>query len=124
MELSRCAWQTIKNLMQAAVGREDGQAAAVISLHMAGSLLKNFHPHAHSLVADGVLRTNGSFIRVPFLPTEALSELFRAKVLKMLVERADLEPQGREVLMSWDHQGGLQVWVGAPVYLPSIPSSQ
>ena len=43
-----------------------------------------WHPHIHSITADGLFRANGVFHVMPRVDTKPLAELFRAEILKML----------------------------------------
>ena len=44
-----------------------------------------FHPHLHILVSDGCFHKNGMFSVSPAIDAKALEQIFRHKVLKMLL---------------------------------------
>jgi len=46
-----------------------------------------FHPHLHVLASDGCFHDNGMFAVSPATDTKALEQLFRHKVLKMLLAK-------------------------------------
>jgi hypothetical protein len=46
-----------------------------------------FHPHLHILVSDGCFHKNGMFSVSPAIDAKALEQIFRHKVLKMLLTK-------------------------------------
>ena len=89
------------------------QPALILTLHTFGEYL-DFHPHVHALVADGLFTRDGVFHPLPELPLQPLAELFRAHVLKLLVDLKLLAPERVQVLLSWKHSG-FNVHAGDPV---------
>jgi hypothetical protein len=90
-----------------------------MTLHTFGEYL-DFHPHVHALVADGLfLRdpseappasglqppTRSTFHPLPETPLKPLEELFRAKVIHLLVQHKLLPPERVQILYSWKHSG-------------------
>ena len=97
-----------------AKGRLDSfHPAVILTLHTFGEYL-DFHPHLHALVADGLFTRDGAFHPLPDLPLKPLEELFRAHVLKLLVDLKLLPPERVQVLHSWKHSG-FNVHAGEPV---------
>jgi len=107
------AHQSLTEYLRAALGRPDAQPALILTLHTFGEYL-DFHPHLHALVADGLFTRDGVFHPLPDLPLKPLDELFRAKVLKFLVNLKLLPPERVQVLLSWKHSG-FNVHCGDPV---------
>ena len=94
-----------------------------MTLHTFGEYL-DFHPHVHALVADGLflprrsptapglpaapaaaLPPGATFHPLPETPLKPLEELFRAKVIHLLVEEKLLPAERVQVLYSWKHSG-------------------
>ena len=75
-----------------------------MTLHTFGEYL-DFHPHIHAVVADGLFARDGTFQVLPRGPIEPLAELFRAKVITLLVECKLLLLEGVQRLHSWKHSG-------------------
>ena len=73
-------------------------------MQTAGELL-GWHPHVHFLVADGGFLEDGSFRHLLWVDGEALERVWRAEVLRLLVERGKIGPEVVESLLSWRHSG-------------------
>jgi hypothetical protein len=93
-----------------------GLPGIIMTLHTFGEYL-DFHPHIHALVADGLflrgpLAPSGprspacpTFCPLSEAPLKPLEELFRAKVIHLLVEAELLAPERVQILYSWKHSG-------------------
>jgi hypothetical protein len=74
-------------------------------MQSAGSLL-DWHPHVHLWISWGLFRRAGSFIPVEGTPDpETLAQLFRHKVLRMLLEEGAIEERVVRNLLAWPHTG-------------------
>ena len=69
--------------LRTVLGLEDGILGSVMTIQTFGDYAK-WHPHIHSITADGLFRANGVFHVMPRVDTKPLAELFRAEILKML----------------------------------------
>jgi hypothetical protein len=78
--------------------------AIILTLHTFGEYL-DFHPHIHALVADGLFTRDGVFHPMPQLPIKPLEEIFRARVIQLLVELDLLKADRVKLLYSWKHSG-------------------
>jgi hypothetical protein len=81
-----------------------GVPGVVMTIHTFGEYL-DFHPHLHAIVADGLFGEDGSFSVAPTRDLRPLENLFRARLLKMLVEKGLLPPERAEMLRKWKHSG-------------------
>jgi len=63
------------------------------------------HAFIHALVADGLFTDNGMFYVAPRVSTTPLEQLFRVRVIQMLVEEALLAPELARKLLGWKHSG-------------------
>ena len=107
-ELSRCAWRSLRLYLQHALG-SDTVPAGVLAIQTYGDQL-NFHPHLHSLVAEGGWgRDDGTFQSVSWLNSDILSAIFRQQVLEMMVQKRRLSPAFAHKISHWRHSGGFQV---------------
>jgi len=59
----------------------------------------------HALVTAGLVDRDGEFTPVDPPPSEVAEELFRRRVLEMLVRRGKLEEDTAAGLLAWQHSG-------------------
>ncbi len=123
--LCTLAHESLTEYLRAALDCPEGVPGVIMTLHTFGEYL-DFHPHIHALVADGLfLRPTSdegpsrgepaetinsqlstfNFHPLPDTPLKPLEELFRAKVIHLLVEQKLLPPERVKVLYSWKHSG-------------------
>ena len=98
--LSLAAYQTVKELMAAAV-EEKGFRPGMGSVVRTFGARANFHPHVHALVSRGGWSASGEWIPVPYVDERAAEKLFRHKVLALLRRRRLLTEERIELLLSW-----------------------
>ena len=75
-----------------------------MAIHTFGEYM-DFHPHLHALVADGLFVREGLFHVLPDVSLRPLEELFRARVITFLVDKALLPPERANMLRGWVHSG-------------------
>jgi len=56
-------------------------------------------------VADGLFTDNGMFYVAPRVSTTPLEQLFRVRVIQMLVKEELLAPEMARKLLGWKHSG-------------------
>ena len=103
-ELAACAWRALRLYFEASFGGAEVTPGAVGFLQTAGELL-NFHPHVHILVTDGGFRPDGSFYHLPGFNSRHLERLFRAEILRMLVDKGLIGEDTVRNLLAWRHSG-------------------
>ena len=104
-ELSRCGWQALKAFYTTGVGDSKAVPGAVVAIQTFGDFPQGFHPHLHILVSDGCFHGNGMFSVSPTADTKALEQIFRHKVLKMLVAKGKITQDMIMLLDKWRHSG-------------------
>ena len=120
--LCTLAHESLTEYLRTALGCPEGVPGIIMTLHTFGEYL-DFHPHIHALVADGLfLReppppkaavpasgphppASHTFHPLPNAPIKPLEELFRAKVINLLVEQKLLPSERVHILYSWKHSG-------------------
>ena len=112
-KLCRQAYKCLQEFMRTSLGLCQDQAGTVMAIQTYGEYL-NFHPHIHAVVADGLFTRQGMFYVMPRLNTKALEEMFRVKVIGMLVAERQLAKDLAGKLLSWRHSG-FSVHSGNPV---------
>ena len=104
-ELSRCAYETLKECFQAAFSTNALVPGMITGIHSSGKVL-NFHPHVHAVVSAGCCDKDGTFYRIPCIPDEEqLARLFMHKVLRMLMSLDKINEDVVERLTSWTYSG-------------------
>jgi len=102
--LARAAWETVLELMCAAVGDATFRPGMVAVVQTAGDL-GNFHPHVHAMVSRGGWTAGGEWTPVPFVDEHSAELLFRHKVMRLLQDEGLLSEERTELLLSWRHTG-------------------
>jgi hypothetical protein len=64
-----------------------------------------WNPHYHTIVLEGGFDQDGTFFFIPISDLTSMTELFRRRVLALLVDRKVLDDQFARNLMSWKHSG-------------------
>jgi len=103
-ELASCAWRALKLYAAAYFDRSDIALGGVGFIQTAGELLR-FHPHIHILMADGAWLPDGSFRHLLYFDSDKIEKLFRAVVLRTLVENGRIDEATVSNLLSWSHSG-------------------
>jgi len=103
--LSQCFYASVKDVFQDAAGDRRSVPGLIASLPSYGDDPTRFHPHLHSLVTDGLVSPNGSFIPIPCPDPVSIMQLFRHKVVKALLAREKISPRLVEIMSGWVHPG-------------------
>ena len=112
-ELSRAAWRSLCQYFGHALGC-DSVPAAIFAIQTYGDQL-NWHPHLHSLLADGAWgKRDDAFQPIAWLDADILSSAFRQQVLAMMVSKRRLSAEFAHNISNWRHSG-FQVHCGPPV---------
>jgi len=90
-ELSRCAWNAIRQYFEVC-SPEGTLPAGILSIATAGDFL-NWNPHIHALVSSGTFHADGSFVPAALFAENVLRELFEAYVYKLLVSKRAHRPR-------------------------------
>ncbi len=112
-QLCRIANECLLEFLRRVTHLSEGQLGMVMTIHTFGEYM-GFNCHLHALVADGVFMPNGMFYVAPKARTRPLEQLFRARVIKMLVEEDLLAEDMARKLLKWKHSG-FSVHNGKPI---------
>jgi hypothetical protein len=121
--LCALAHESLAEYLRTALECPKGVPGIIMTLHTFGEYL-DFQPHIHALVADGLFVREAlppepaattapdkprpacpGFLPLPETPLKPLEEVFRAKVINLLVEQRLLPVERVQVLYSWKHSG-------------------
>ena len=86
--LCKAANECLLEYLRQVTHKPDGQLGMVMTIHTFGEYM-GFNCHLHDLVADGLFSPNGMFYVAPKVSTKPLEQMFRVRVIKMLVEGAN-----------------------------------
>jgi hypothetical protein len=64
-----------------------------------------WNPHCHAIVSEGGFDDEGTFFYIPFSGLQSMVEVFRRRVIKLLVGRGLLNEDSARNLLSWRHSG-------------------
>ncbi len=103
-ELSKVAWETVRDLMAEAAGL-DGIRPGMVTVVQTANDDMTFNPHIHGIASRGGWDDRGRWIPVPYVHTATAENLFRPKVLSLLKKKGLLSDQRIELLDSWRHSG-------------------
>ena len=102
-DVSRLIYRILAEFYQEASGRPL-LTGTVITHQTFGDQLR-FNPHFHAIVLEGGFDEEGTFFYIPFSGLQSMMELFRRRVIKLLVQRELLNEDFARNLLSWKHSG-------------------
>jgi hypothetical protein len=89
------------------LGIADGCTGGVYCVHSHGNWF-NHHPHVHALVPAGILK-DGVFHELTRISSPVIAGLFRARLLKVLLDEGVISQQIVDLLLTWNHHSGFNV---------------
>ncbi len=66
-DLARLAYETVREMMAAAIEEPDARPGMVAVIQTFGSSLKKWNPHIHAIVTRGVFLANGQWHPIPYV---------------------------------------------------------
>ena len=102
-EVSRLIYEILREFYHEAAGRQL-LTGMVIAHQTFGDMLR-WNPHFHAIVLEGGFDEGGTFFYIPFSGLQSMTELFRRRVIKLLVQRELLNDDFARNLLSWKHSG-------------------
>ena len=102
-EVSRLIYEILREFYHEAAGRQL-LTGMVIAHQTFGDMLR-WNPHFHAIVLEGGFDEEGTFFYIPFSGLQSMTELFRRRVIKLLVQRELLNDDFARNLLSWKHSG-------------------
>lgn len=111
-DLCRAAHKSLLVFFRTVLGKPEGVLATVMAIQTFGDYAK-WHPHIHSITADGLFDERGVFYCMPkAADIQPLAELVRANVLTMLKRKGLIDDRLIANLMTWRHTSGFSVHNG------------
>ena len=117
-DLVTCVWRTLCQGLSTALGQAAAKPGAIIGAATAGDMV-NRHVHVHCIVSCGawLAHPQGGELFLPWplrLTPANLEELFRRKLLSMLLRRERVSETTVERLLAWN-PSGFSCWLGTPI---------
>ena len=89
------------------LGIADGSTGGIYCVHSHGNWF-NHHPHVHALVPAGIMK-DGVFHELRGVSSPVIAGLFRARLLKVLLDEGVIRQQIVDLLLTWNHHSGFNV---------------
>jgi len=86
-ELSRAAYETVKELTGKAALEEENFRPGMVSVVQTFGEAARFHPQIQALCSRGGWNARGEWMPVPYVDTRKAEELFRHRVLRLLKDK-------------------------------------
>jgi hypothetical protein len=80
-------------------------AKFMIAAHQTFGDMLRWNPHFHCIVLEGGFDQNGKFLYIPFSDLSTMTELFRRRVIQLLVKENCINLGFARNLLSWKHSG-------------------
>ena len=103
-DLSRCGWESLKAYFTSCSKHNDAVPGAVIAIQTFGDLL-GYNPHLHVLISDGCFHKSGMLTVALAIDTHAVEQLFRHKLLKLLLSQGRITEATVALMGKWRHSG-------------------
>jgi hypothetical protein len=101
--LTRCAAASLQKL--ARDPRYLGARLGCLAVLHTWTRAMQYQPHVHMLVTDGLVSADGSLVSIPCPDPVCPMEVFRLKLIKVLLGRERISPHLVEIMQNWTHPG-------------------
>ena len=102
-EVSRLIYDILREFYHEAAGRP--LLTGIVVAHQTFGDMLRWNPHFHAIVLEGGFDEEGTFVYIPFSGLQSMTEVFRHRVIKLLVEHQLLNEDFARNLLSWKHSG-------------------
>jgi len=102
-EVSRLIYDILRDFYHEAAGRP--LLTGMVIAHQSFGDQLRWNPHFHAIVLEGGFDDEGTFFYIPFSGLQSMVEVFRRRVIKLLVGRGLLNEDFARNLLSWKHSG-------------------
>lgn len=102
--LCRCVWETILEVCQAVLDRNDTVPGMIGGIQTFGELI-HYHPHIHAIITDGVFTQDGTFIPLPDIAVEPFLTVWEKKVFVLLLKEKKISQSLVDDMRAWKHSG-------------------
>ena len=103
-QLCKAAYESLSEYLTTVLHKPAGTLGVVMAIQTFGEYL-NYHPHLHAVAADGVFMPSGMFYAAPKYDIKPLEEIFRNKVIHLLIKQGLLPPELGATMLRWKNSG-------------------
>jgi hypothetical protein len=112
-DIGRLLFDVLTRYFTQAAGRSIH--TAMVSSHPTFGEFAAWHPHWHAIVLEGGFGHHDRFLFIPLGANEALTEIWRLRVVALFFSKGLLNPDFARKLLSWRHSG-LSIDSGTRIY--------
>ncbi len=102
-DVSRLIYHTLGEFYHESAGRP--LLTGLVVAHQTFGDMLRWNPHFHAIVLEGGFDEEGTFFYIPFSGLQSMVEVFRRRMIKLLVKRELLKKDFARNLLSWKHSG-------------------
>ena len=102
-DIGRLIFDILSSYFSQAAGRP--LQGAMLSSHQTFGTFAMWNPHWHTIVLEGGFDHRDQFFFIPIGANEALTEIWRNRVVALFLDKGLLNPQFARTLLSWAHSG-------------------
>jgi len=102
--LVQSAHYAVEQYFREALGMAGGYTGGIYCVQSQGSLF-NYHPHIHALVVAGIIKDGRCYEQIN-ISTTVIAEIFRSRLLSVLLEQGVIGEGFVEMLLNWNHNSG------------------
>lgn len=103
-KLCRAAYETIGEVFKLEIDGDSGVPAMIGVVQTFGELV-HWHPHIHTIVAEGVFTESGYFIHIPEIWKQSAEKLWQERVFSLLLNEHKISEETVVNMRSWKHSG-------------------
>jgi hypothetical protein len=103
-KLCRAAYDTVCEVFKLEIDGECGIPAMIGAVQTFGDLI-HFHPHIHTIVAEGVFTESGHFVHIPDIWIHRAEKMWQERVFSLLLDEYKINKETVVNMQSWKHTG-------------------
>jgi len=103
-KLCKAAYETICDVFKMEIDGDCGVPAMIGAAQTFGDLI-HWHPHIHTIVAEGVFTESGHFVHIPDIWMQSAEKLWQERVFSLLLCEYKIKDDVAANMRSWKHSG-------------------
>ena len=103
-KLCRAGYDTICDVFKLEIDGDCGVPAMIGAVQTFGDLV-HWHPHIHTIVAEGVFTESGNFVHIPAIWKQSAEKFWQERVFSLLLDEHKIKDEVAVNMRSWKHSG-------------------